>query len=38
MQQDGPAFEDRDVSIGQPRDLPEGLMREMIGVRISEWL
>src|SRR5215475_7105882 len=31
MKQDCAALEDRDVSIGQPRYLAEGLVREMLG-------
>src|SRR5215470_10476748 len=37
MKQDGAALEDRDVSIGQPRHLPEGLMREMLGIPSVKW-
>src|SRR3979409_1586355 len=32
MKQDRAALEDRDVSIGQPRHLAEGLVREMLGI------
>src|SRR6516165_3705304 len=32
MKQDRAALEDRDVSIGQPRHLAEGLVSEMLGV------
>ena len=31
MEQDRAALEDRDVAIGQPRHLAEGLVREMLG-------
>src|SRR5262249_30367818 len=37
MKQDRAALEDRDVSIGQPRHLPEGLMREMLGIPSAKW-
>ena len=33
MEQDRAALEDRDVAIGQPRHLAEGLVREMRGFR-----
>src|SRR5262245_47994487 len=37
MKQDRAALEDRDVSIGQPRHLAEGLMREMLGTPSAKW-
>src|SRR5580704_9479954 len=37
MKQDRAALEDRDVSIGQPRHLAEGLVREMLGIPSAEW-
>src|SRR4030081_2888086 len=37
MKQDRAALEDRDVSIGQPRYLAEGLVREMLGIPSAEW-
>ena len=36
MQQDRAALEDREVAIGQPRHLAEGLVREMLGLPIAE--
>jgi hypothetical protein len=33
MEQDRAALEDRDVAIGQPGRLAEGLMREMLAFR-----
>src|SRR5258708_40278812 len=37
MKQDRAALEDRDVSIGQPRHLAEGLVREMLGIPSAKW-
>src|SRR4051794_1975461 len=37
MKQDRAALEDRDVSIGQPWHLAEGLVREMLGVPSAKW-
>jgi hypothetical protein len=36
VKQDRAALEDRDVAVGQPRHLAEGLVREMLGVAIAE--
>ena len=37
MKQDCAALEDRDVSIGQPWYLAEGLVREMLGTPSAKW-
>src|SRR6516162_10962594 len=37
MKQDRAALEDRDVSIGQPRHLAEGLVRELLGALTTKW-
>lgn len=37
MKQDRAAFEDRDVSVGQPRHLAEGLVSEMPGISVAKW-
>src|ERR1700733_10655508 len=37
MKQDCTALEDRDVPIGQPRYLAEGLMHKMLGIPSAEW-
>jgi hypothetical protein len=37
MQQDRAALEDRDVAIGEPGDLAEGLVGELVGLAIAEW-
>src|SRR6266849_3873698 len=37
MKQDRAALEDREVSIGQPRHLAEGLVREMLGIPNAKW-
>ena len=36
MKQDRAALEDRDVAIGQPRHLAEGLVREMLGLPVAK--
>src|SRR5713226_4770772 len=37
VEQDRAALEDRDVSIGQPRHLAKGLVREMLGIPSAKW-